>query len=230
MHDFIQHLDEILKSTERTKDFIASPNTQNIIKLKKSHWDLNASEIVLWNLMLAMFFLGVVIAFPLFNAPPYVGVAILGAYATAMGFGLWKSVGISCVLRSWKKKAQKCALGSDFATVNDFENVTTTMQIAQKVKVVESCERAGATGEQITQLYKLTSESLPFAWWDTLREIADELYAQDYHKQQEQFAQCKHEKERCVAEDKIRVRLNVVDVETPIEHTHQSISPAQIKL
>lgn len=209
MTTFVEDLERTLSSIERTKEFIHSPETLRAVALKRKKWHvgLPADVVVL---------IGIVILCPValllwgWGFPPLATSLVLGGAG-----GVWgMSQGVNVLLRKWKKKAALHGLGSHIGTKKDFANLNKTLKLSEQVEIVEECQRAGASANQINRLYVATSEDLPCAWWDTVYDAACRETKRLNAEQIEQTRFREQQELHRRAQEKIQAHLNrTVEVE-----------------
>lgn len=259
MDTFSTKLQNALDNRERAQEFINSPFTQRLKKLKKFYWCEHKDILLLYATAVTGVAGGGVIA-ALEMGASAIHLTMIGLlYAGIMGYGAFASIGVRSIWNKWKNKASVLGLGEFYPSFY-FEAVDETLSETHLVKIIETCEKAGASPHQITQLYELTLASVPRAWWEEVENHAVEfLCAQIRQKmhfehcqlqeEEKRLAQAKiHDRLNCiatahqcedqanaseifVAKEKIGVHLDVVNVEGPIERTQQTVAVAtQIKL
>lgn len=225
MNTFGQYVNSALKSLGQTKEFVRSSTTQHAIKLKKWHWDISNVELLLLIAVISIPLAGFLVTF---NIPQSLRSALGVVYGGFIAYSLGASLGISWLLKIWKNQAEKNQLGTDFKTKVDFDNLNRTMSITEKVETIDLCQSAGAAPECITQLYALTSDNIPFAWWDTLRTAAQTEMDNQAEQQKQHNEVLQYEENKRRAYEKIQAHTNpILDVEqleTPHCNHAQTIS------
>lgn len=208
MATFVEDLERTLSTIEQTKEFLQSPETLRAIALKhkKWHWDPSAEAGLIG--VLTLYPTTIVLlkwGFPLLETS-----VVLGAVGVAWGM----SQGVNVLLRKWKKKAALHGLESHIGTKKDFANLNKTLKLSEQVEIVEECQRAGASADQLTRLYAATSEDLPCAWWDTVYDAACRETKRLNAEQIEQTRLREQQELHRRAQEKIPAHLNpTVEVE-----------------
>jgi len=213
MTTFIQNLDHTLKNIEDTKKFLKSPETHRAIALKNKKWHWEIPEE-------AWLFLMIVTLIPTpqllwkFSPSLLTTTLVLGGLCAVFMYLSAVSSGVDLLLRKWKKNAALLGLGKNIVTKDDFNRLNKTPTLSERVETIEICQLAGATANQITQLYALSSDNLPSAWWDTLRAKAHtEMQRLTAEKVKQNKMHEQEERDR-LAHEKIQAHLNpTVEVE-----------------
>ena len=168
MQAFVEQVEHSVRMLEQAKIFAQSPETQRARRVNKFYWGCDALPIAL-GCVLVLFALGMIASLiamvgGLSAALWFVGPALLGACA----FALRGTVYASHILKKWSVKASALRLDG-YCSLDKFYDMETPMPVIGKEDVIEGCHKAGATTDQIQQLWALTKDmNIPKAWWETL--------------------------------------------------------------
>lgn len=209
MATFVEDLERTLSTIEQTKEFLQSPETLRAVALKHKKWHVELPP----DLVVVI---GIVFLFPVtlllwgWGFSPLASSLMWGSAGVVLGM----SQGVNVLLRKWKKKAALHGLGSHIGTKKDFANLNKTLKLSEQVEIVEECQRAGASADQLTRLYAATSEDLPCAWWDTVYAAACRETKRLNAEQIEQTRLREQQELHRRAQEKIQAHLNpTVEVE-----------------
>lgn len=212
MTTFVENLERTLSSIKQTKEFLESTETLRAVALKRKkwHWDPSAEAVLIIGFLTLQPATLLVSkwGFPLLETS-----VVLGAVGVVWGV----SGGVNVLLRKWKKNAARHGLGWGIETKEDFTNLNKTHNLSKQVEVIEECQRAGATADQLTRLYTETSEDLPCAWWDTLYDAAHRETKRLNAEHAEQDRRREQEELNRLAQEKIQAHLNTTIENTTIE-------------
>lgn len=168
MQAFVEDLEHRIAILEQAKVFAQSPETQRARHVNEFYWGCDALPIAL-GCVSFLFNLGVIASLiammgGLSAALWFVGPILLGACV----FALRGTVYASHVLKKWWVKASALRLGGYYSP-DEFYDMETPMPVIGKEDVIEACLKAGATTDQIQQLWALTKDvNIPKAWWEGL--------------------------------------------------------------
>lgn len=168
MQVFVEEVERSIKILGQAKVFAQSSETQRARNVNEFYWGCDALPIAL-GCVLFLFHLGMIasliaMAGGLSAALWFVGPVLLGACV----FALRGTVYASHVLNKWWIKADALRL-CGYYSPDKFYDMETPMPVIGKEDVIEACHKAGATTDQIQQLWALTKDvNIPKAWWEAL--------------------------------------------------------------
>lgn len=220
MNTFEENLNSKLQLVEQMKDFVESSDTQRIRSKKRHVLDLGdifalGSFGILSTLLLVVFQ-------PISQSPALYCI-LWGVILSLIVYFGWSEVNEKKVTTKWKNKAHSLGLGL-FDSLADPKEMDKGLSLSdsQKVGAIETCEKAGATPNQVQQLYNLINDQrIPVAWWKELDRNATEHYLAIQRQIAKEHEQQQAQQREQQAREKIEARMSVyVNVEE-----HSEIQP-----
>jgi len=168
MQAFVQQVERSVRMLEQAKNFAQSPETQRARRVNQFYWGCDALPIAL-GCVLVLFALGMIATLIAMVSGLSVALWFVGpVLLLACVFALRGTAYASHILKKWSVKASALRLDG-YYSLNKFYDVETPMPFIGKENVIEACHKAGATTDQIQQLWALTKDvNIPKAWWETL--------------------------------------------------------------
>lgn len=198
MNQFATELNQRLHDVQEAKEFAHSPQTKRIEKIAPFEGGQDGTAILI-GFVVALFM--IFILGSLVNE--VFGDFVAGCVATALlcaaiVFGCFTELWVPYHMKRWRNKASKLGLNAGrLYDPEDFKWFTQTMSASSQIEVINQCEKAGATPQQLKKLYELTADNLPCVWWNDL---------------------CGDARHACMEQDKKREQNAVAIARTNAEH------------
>ena len=190
MNQFSTQLNQRLHDVQEAKEFAHSPQIKRIEKIAPFEGGQDAAAILIGFVSAAF----MIFLFGSFVNEVF-GDFVAGCVATALlcaalVFGCVTELWVPYHMKRWRNKAKKLGLNtSQLYNPEDFKWFTQTMSASSQIEVINQCEKAGATPQQLKRLYELTADNLPCVWWNDL--CGDARHAcMEQDKKREQDAVC----------------------------------------
>lgn len=169
MNQFATELNQRLHDVQEAKEFAHSPQIKRIEKIAPFEGGQDGAAILI-SFVGAIFI--ILMLGSLINE--VFGDFVAGCVATALlcaalVFGCVTELWVPYRMKRWRNKAKKLGLStSQLYNPEDFKWFTQTMSASSQLEVINQCEKAGATPQQLKRLYELTTDNLPYVWWNDL--------------------------------------------------------------
>lgn len=169
MNQFATELNERLRDVQEAKEFAHSPQIKRIEKIAPFEGGQDGAAILIGFVSAAF----MIFLFGSFVNEVF-GDFVAGCVATALlcaalVFGCVTELWVPYHMKQWRNKARKLGLStSQLYDPEDFKWFTQTMSASSQIEVINQCEKAGATPQQLKRLYELTADNLPYVWWNDL--------------------------------------------------------------
>lgn len=214
MTSFTNKVDEILGYVKTIKGFLQEKETLSVKQpqiLQDNDWgSVFIAGLISYGSLFTLFMLTRTITFDVaFSTIDIVFFCVfalmLAGSISYMAYEVLHFFKYKILFKRWFRKGAQLGVGADFLKKEVLKKIGNPFSLQERVKVIQKIEKAGASTEQLKQLYVLSQDQeLSYSWWESLSIVADKEIERVALSQKSETERLHFEEQERLAQDLVR--------------------------